>query len=92
MGWRPEIVLRQGGNVRGTDSLNILADSRVQSVFVSAPSSPPFSNNWRLTPPPLLFSIPDSLSHSIICISTSFFFPHLRSICSLLLTHSVGLN
>lgn len=26
------IVLRQGGNVRGMDSLDILADSRVQSV------------------------------------------------------------
>lgn len=41
---RPEIVLRQGGNVRGADSLDILADSRVQSVFVSyctSSSSPP---------------------------------------------------
>lgn len=30
-----EILLRQGGNVRGTDSLDMLADSRVQSVFDS---------------------------------------------------------
>ncbi len=41
---RPEIVLRQGGNVRGTNSLDILADSRMRSVFASrgsASSSPP---------------------------------------------------
>lgn len=58
---RPEIVLRQGGNVRSVDSLVILADSRVQSVFGTRHFLSLFLSSLFPSPPLPLASSPIAL-------------------------------
>ena len=77
-------MLRQGGNVRDTNSLDILADSRVRHILSSSPLFPHLSSCFV---PLLLSSIHNSHTHyhlhhsllpSLCCFNPFISLPHLQ--------------